>query len=398
LDTPNRFPFTGQAVFFVFQFRAAAGLRARYPPLERYPASRRRAYRAHSAVLRKGHTMTDDVKAPEAELEGPKPNAELDNDPMLVEMREAEKEIAGKGKDAEAPVVEAEPEPKAEEGHKPSPMIPKARLDEVLADREVLKGQVGYWQGVAATQKEMLSTAPKAAEGVKEAQPAAPTDYAGIIAKAENDKISAAKRYEDGEISLVDFKTLEIQQDRIIREQAEKRTETVRDDARKTANETVNAHNVQRTIETEAISVQEQHPYVGEIDKLPPAIRDGVWSEITKEAVASLAAKGINAADGTTASRLALIQEKANLTDKYGPQYTGKTIERQKTGQSDTAIERAAKLDLSTQQPPSIQGNVQAIKSDLTEKDIENMSQDQIADMMLKAPQIAEKAAGFRNR
>lgn len=345
--------------------------------------------------------MTDDVKADAAATEGPKLDESQEADPIIRDMREAEAEIAGKGKDATTATTAAaaEPEPKPEDGSKQSPMIPKARFDEVLSDRELLKGQVGYWQGVAATQKEMLSTQPKAAEGATEGKPAAePTDYAGLIAKAENDKLSAAKRYEDGEISLVDFKSLEIAQDRIIREQAEKRTEAIKDEAKRTATEAISANNTQRTIETEAITIQDQHPYVHEIDKLPPAIRDGVWAEITKEAMTLLAAKGINAADGTTASRIALIKEKATLTDKYGPQYTGKNIGRPKAGPSETAIERAAKLDLSTQQPPAIAGNVQAHTGELTDKDIENMSQDQIADMQLKAPERLAKAVGFSNR
>ncbi len=339
--------------------------------------------------------MTDDVKADPAATEGTTPEAEID--PMLEGVKEAEEEIAAKGKDAEAPVVEAEPEAKPEEGHKPSPMIPKARLDEVLSERELLKGQVGYLQGVVDTQKAMIA-APKA-EALPEVKTAtAPTDYAGIIAKAENDKLAAAKRYEDGEISLVDFKTLEIQQDRLIREQADKRTEDVRNEAKRTTTETVNANNAQRTIESEAVQIQGQHPYVLEIDKLPPSIRDGIWQEITKEAVQSLAAKGINANDGTTASRLELIKVKAALTDKYGPQYTGKTIAGHKAGQSDTATERAAKLDLSQTQPPAIQGNVQATRTDLNEKDIENMDQDQLADLYQRNPQLAERAAGFKNR
>lgn len=88
----------------------------------------------------------------------------------------------------------------------------------------------------------------------------------------------------------------------------------------------VSANDTQIRLEMEALKIQAQHPYVAEIDNLPPKIRDEIWALITDEAVAALTQRGVNPADGTFNSRLALIQEKAALTNKYGPQYTGKKV------------------------------------------------------------------------
>lgn len=333
----------------------------------------------------------------------------IDNDPMIVAMKEAEAELAGEGKEAEPegekPKAEAEPEPAKDVAKAAPVMIPKARLDEVIGERDRLKEALNYTQGIAAVQGEMLKGGagkPADVTGEQKGQAAAatePLDHVGLIAKAEADKLEAAREYEDGEIGLVDFEKQRIDLDRVIRAEEEKRTAALFEGAKQAANEAVYANAIQAKIETEAARIQEQHPYIAEIDNFPPTIRDGVWAGITKEAAASLASRGINPADGTAATKMALIQEKAALTNKYGPQLTGKKFDSQATTQpSTTAKDRAAKLDLSQQQPPDATGTGVASKADLTSFDIENMSQDQIADMLATAPQIVQKAAGFRNR
>lgn len=361
--------------------------------------------------------MTDNVEASENEgqIEGnnqadPVEVEIVDDDPMIIAFKEAEAELAAEGQGGEpkpaenpdsAPVNQPAGQPAGDKDQQPI-MIPKPRLDQALAERDKFKEQAAYFQGVAETQKQMLSNPQKG-----EAEPGqtaaatdanAPTD---AVAKAEADKLAAAERYENGEISLVEFKKIEIEKDREIRAEMVKQNEALTDKARQVANETVNARTTEQVLVSKAVEIQAQHPYVAEIDQLPEADKNFVWQQITNEAVFNLQKKGVNALDGSPASRLALMQEKAALTDKYGPAYTGKQLASQ-TQQgpkplSETAQARAAKLDLAQNQPPAFTANG-GDKADLTEADIENMSMDQLADALTSAPNLVNKAAGIRNR
>lgn len=353
-----------------------------------------------------GQTQGNQVETDEARF--------IDDDPMIAALKAAEAEIAAE--EGKAPEQDAKPEaeegkaegnqPQAQpSGDKETIMIPKPRLDQALAERDRFKEQAAYFQGVAETQKQMLQG--KAPEGDagngQEAEKNGPDDTAqnDLIAKAEAAKLAAAEQYESGEISLVEFKKIEIEKDREIRAEEAKRTEALADNARKVANETVTAHTTEQVIISEAVKIQAQHPYVAEIDKLPEADRDFVWQQIENEAAFNLSKKGVNAYDGSPASRMALIQEKAALTDKYGPTYTGKQLASQQQKQpnqlSEKAQDRLRKLELAQDQPPAFNPSG-GDRADLTESDLENMSLDQMADALKSAPNLVMKAAGIRNR
>lgn len=338
----------------------------------------------------------------------------IDDDPMIASMKEAQAELAkGEGK-TEGESAEGTTQPPGAdqtvkpEGDKTVPiMVPKGRLDKVLSERDQLRDKVNFLEGVASVRKEMLKGGgASAATGGQAGTTSETPDHNALILKAEDDKLALATKYENGEISLVDFKKGEIEADRQIRKIEDERTKALVDGAERKASETIAANNKQMSVEDAALNIQEQHPFVAEIDSLPAAIRDGIWAEITKEASSALASKGINVADGSVASHVALMQEKAKLTDVYGPRYTGKTLDKPnadgktKTQPSETARNRAAKLALAETQPPDtsgvgVGGNT---STELTEKDIENMSQDQIADALARNPNVIQKAAGFKNR
>ncbi len=338
----------------------------------------------------------------------------IDDDPMIVAMKQAEADIAETengattsqttgGAPVSTPTADQKP---AETGKSTQDIqVPKARLDAVLSERDVLKGQVEHYRTLATVREEMLKgngQAPATQEppaGQTTTAPAA--TYENLVEKAENDKLVAAQKYEDGDISLVDFKKIEIEADKQIRKLNEEHTVSLVEGVRTATTATITANNQQQVIEQEAVKIQEQAPYVAAIDALPAKIRDGIWQEINAEAIAKLAAKGINPQDGTTASKLELIREKAALTNIYGPRYAG-TIAASVTSQSATAKpavtadQRAAKLDLASLQPPDIAAaGTSTASSEMTETDVMNMTDDQIADMLKKAPGLVQRAVGL---
>ena len=340
--------------------------------------------------------------------------SEIDNDPMIVSLREAEAEIAKEQPEGQPEADKAEAQPAKEPQPKPEtdgkmPMVPKARLDEVLSENSTLKTQLTYVQGIAEARGEMLKSKPadttgKPEEPGKTETVPEQTDYAGQIAKAEEEKIALAQKYEDGEISLVELRKQEIELDRQIRAAEDQREQARFNEANKVATDTVAASNRANAVTAEAIKIQEQHPYIAEIDALPEKIREGIWAQITDEAAANLMKQGINPADGKVESHLALIQEKARLTNEYGPRYTGKQLNTDPNSQkadqlSDKGKQRLAKLNLADQQPPTLNGTgAHANDGELTEADLEGMSQDQMADYLATAPGRVLKAAGLTNR
>lgn len=344
-----------------------------------------------------------------------------DNDPMIASMKEAEAEIAkgDEGKSAEGTEGKTETEgeqtgqpaadqPKTGDGNKPI-MIPKPRLDEVLGERDQFKDQVAYLQGVVNTQKEMLKGAAPSQtnENGTGTTPAAP-DHSALIAKAEDDKLALAKKYEDGDISLVDFKKGEIELDRSIRNLEDQRISAKIEETNRNAAAAVNAGRKQDRVEEAALTIQEKHPYIAEIDKLPDVEKIMRWNQLEAEAVLNLNKQGvvIDLKNLTVESHTALMMEKARLTDTYGPMWTGKTISRnnadgqQRNQTSERAQQRAAKIDLSLQQPPDSSGlgvgeNVQ---KELTEADLNGMNQEQIADALSRNSHAVNRAAGFKQR
>lgn len=338
------------------------------------------------------------------QVDGFAPNNERETDPMLAALKEAEEDDNGSGEGdegsttVETPAAPAAAQPAADKGPKAPPvMIPKARLDEVIAERDGLRDANSYLQGVLDTRTQQSQQQPAAPGKDTPANPPESTpDFKTQIASARSEKIALAQQYEDGEISLVEFKTKENALDEKIEELRDARNQDQLKEVRTAATETVKQNNVQQYLESEGAKIQAENPYVKEIDKLPPAIRDGVWQEIANKAALNLAKKGINPEDGTPASKLAFIREKAALTNEYGPRYTGVKLDQPAKTVSQTAADRGKKLDIAAQQPPAIEGANMGERPELTEADLEGMTQDQIADAYAANPHLVNKAAGLK--
>lgn len=367
----------------------------------------------------------------------------LDDDDMLAGLAEAEAEIAaaqaGKTDDV-YPAKDAEKQPQAgtesqkagatdakgqngasQDDDQNNQMIPKARLDQVLQERDQFRTQLQYLQGVVDTQTKMIGTgkeAPKADATGTNAAPAAngstaPTsdDFNSKIEAAEARKIEVAKKYEDGELNTVQYQEQLVQVDREIRNLSNQQAEAKLAEIRNTTTGASNAQLVEFQVTQAAKDIQAQHPFVTEIDKLPPHIAKGIWTQIDQEAQQHLIEHGINPRDGSAASRIALVQVKAELADRYGPQFTGKTLEQLKGTQqgsqpapaadgkqplSPIAKAREEKLALAQNQPPATADmGASGTANELTSAQIESMDDDALADLLARAPQAVQRAAGI---
>ncbi len=263
---------------------------------------------------------------------------------------------------------------------------------------------MNYQKGIIDVQSKALSTkAPATAEAPQSDTPnreAKGNDLEAQISDAENKKIELAQKYEDGDIGYAEMQKQMVSLDKEIREHQLKRVNEIEQNSRTVAAETVRANNIAQTINQEALTLQQKHPYIGAIDQLPEHLKNGVWNQITSDAVANLLAKGINPNDGKPESKIALVREKALLTDIYGPQYAKLQDQNQQLSQkpaiSEKAQNRADKLDLANRQPPQIPKGLGSYDKEVTKDQIENMDEDQLADMLTKNPELLEKATGIK--
>lgn len=341
--------------------------------------------------------------------------APVDDDPILASMRAAEEELA-KGNDPEpgqggenAPAARVEGQNPDQGGQnapqatpqgdkpgqqQPSPMIPKARLDEVLQERDQLRSTAQYLQGVVDTQTRMMSTATQAApQGNQQAgAPAAPQPQAATldqqIAQAEAKKLELAEKYDAGDLSTKEYQEQVIGLDRQIRTLSDQSHQALVTAATQRAQAATQQTLMESQVNSAALKIQAEHPYVSVIDQHHNGA--AIWNMIDAEAQQALIQKGINPHDGTAASRVALMNEKAALADKYGPTLTGVQVQQPQVqtnqqqqpspGLSPVAQARLAKIDVANQQPPASGsiGNTGQVNQ-ISDDDIMKMSQDEIA-------------------
>lgn len=399
----------------------------------------------------------EDVNSPEPvenEESQTEENDNPDNDPMLEGLKEAEEEVAAleaEKAELEEKTGEKAPEPEGEEaenkgdqedeaGSKPEEkdqkpiMVPKARLDEVLSERDLLRNQVGYMRGLIDANEQNAANQPKQEGGDKndqtdkDNQEGSEVDaFDAKIAEAEAKKLELAEKYDEGDISTKEWREAEIAIDREIRglsdEREQARLEEVRNESKAHTDKSLSAAQTADYINDQALAIQQNHPNIQSIDQLPEATSNAVWATINDQAARNLAQRGVNLQDNSAQTRLALIQEKAALTDQLTPENTTKLLmgeyqfvdprqyqdpNQQEEGQtaqtedgkkqpSQDAKNRGEKLDLANSQPPSIADMGKGTGTgELTEADIENMSQEQLADLMAKSPQLVQRAVGFQ--
>lgn len=351
-------------------------------------------------------------------------NIEEETDPMLAPLRELDDQKTDEGdqgKDTDPATQTDDTQNQGDAGKgdgddKPV-MIPKARLDEALRKSDEKANLAAYLQGVIDVQNQLLKERGISASGDqsqtgqsngnqaggKQADDPVATIDAQIDAK-NAEILALAEKYEEGELSLKDVEAKRIEIQKEIRKLDDQRIDARVKTVEASATKAVNAQVEAQRINDLAIEIQQNHPYVAELDNLPDGKRQAAWAYINAEAYSALAAKGINPEDGTLESRAALMREKAALTNTYGPTFTGKQIKTdgnqtsqgKTSGLSPTAMARMHKADVSNAQPPSLQGSgVSGTSNDLTPEKLATMTQDQLADLLVTNPGLAYRAAGL---
>ena len=377
----------------------------------------------------------------------------IDDDPMIAEMKEAEAEIAAleenKGETEEDPEdgttdpkgeegddkgkSEDEPGTEAQTGDDSNPiMIPKGRFDEVLSKNDLLRDQLGYTSGkLDALEKELadLKSQQNPPSGDQQtAQDSRADDKEGqgvdnidaMISAAEAKKLELAEKYDEGEMSTVDLRKAEIEIDKDIRELSKQRLEKVAEDSKAHTNAALNATQQENFVHSQAEIIQKDHPNIEAIDALPKAVSQAVWQSVNEQAVQNLTQRGVDVTNGSVESRLAIIKEKAVLTDQLTPENTtefllgkykfvdpsqykpeqtqgGQTTETNdgKSGISEQAKNRANKLDLANEQPPSTADMGSGTSTgELTDEAVANMSDDQMADLIAKGSPLVNRILG----
>lgn len=351
-----------------------------------------------------------------------------DNDPIIAEMKAAEKEI----EELESKKTDLESEQKTPEFSEEkkvsdkqvkdesvktekseAPMVPKARLDEVLSERELLRSQIAYMQGLEDAR--VKSTDGQKQDTVKQDDAGSKVDEIdAAITNAEQKKLELAEKYDEGELSTRDWKEAELKIDRELRGLSDKREverlNELQESSRSETQAALEAERVEDFIRSQAIEIQKNHPNVAVIEAVPEHIKASIWKDIEAEALQNLSNQGINVRDSSPNVRLAVIKEKARLTERYTPDKLqvflpeGFTASQNQQGKSQTGQgkpsvsveERSQKIDMANSQPPTISDmKAGAGDAELTESDLEGMSNDQIADLIEKAPHRIQRALGL---
>lgn len=271
-------------------------------------------------------------------------------------------------------------------------MIPKPRLDEVLAKNSELQAKLDYMSGVTTTQQQMMemlrNSASQTTQQNQQAAPEPQKDFETLVGELENKKLELAEKYDEGELSTKDYEAQKVEIDRSIRkmliDQNAQQADLIKQQTQAAAQQQL----TQQQIASAAEQLMVKHPYVKEIDALPNA--DGAWQFINSIAQNNLIQRGINPNDGSVQSQLAMMQEKAALTDQHGAYLTGKQLSMPQGSNTPTIAggltqqqkERLDKINLAQQQPPSasgVAGTGQEQQFDDTR--IEEMSMDELANL-----------------
>lgn len=319
------------------------------------------------------------------------------NDPDEVELREAkaaaeaEEATAAKPTDktetpAATPAAPAatpaagtqeKPTDQQEQPQAASPMIPKARLDEVLGKNDELTRQLAFMAGQIEALKGSTAATPAATPTPTAPQPSAQDRLIAVGQKVD----ALAKKYDAGEISYAELKKQErdlANEEQTIREeillakvQPPKQTQ-----APQQANDLY--------LDQLTAKLEQEHPYVAELS-------DDDFDFVAKKAQGELEKDGVNLQGA--AGKYALRERIAVLSDTLGPVLTGKqlplpgktpapaapAVATPAPGLSAEAQARAAKLALAATMPPNVSQMTGTTGEVISESAIENMSDDDLA-------------------
>jgi hypothetical protein len=265
---------------------------------------------------------------------------------------------------AQAPA--AKPEAAKPAGQQDQPMIPKARLDEVLKKQSDLERRNAFLEGALSAQGQLKSG---------EAAPAAPEPPKRTLDHIDADKVSLAKQFDEGKLSATEWQEKLVELDREARALSAPAP---------TANQQAGDD---LFLEHLTDQLEQKHPYSKLIEE------DSHWQFLETEAMRQLAAEGVRIGKSATDTFI-LRQRMAQLTDVYGPTMTGKSIQKKSAGPAATtttppnpapaksAAARAEKLDMAARHPADINqlgGSSTNDAGEISEAAILTMSDEEIA-------------------
>lgn len=306
--------------------------------------------------------QTDDQNIIEGESE-----AILDDDDLAlqeVEKSVAEEEAESEGAAEAEGEGQAEPAEAAEEAQAEGegaaqpeasdiPTIPKPRFDQVAQERDQWRDQALRMQG----QIEAFQVFQQQPGGTQQEQQPAEQTPEQKIAGFRDEQKAIAKRFDDGEISAEDMET---ERQRLDDEIWNVRQGALTPPATQDTTQTGQDQRTDLYLNEKFDQLETQYPYTKLIEGEPN------WAFLSNQAVAELKAEGMETIDpNNPAHELAVRTRMAELTDKYGPVMTGKTVEQpngsqqQQSGQqpnqmSPQAKARNEKLSLANELPPDI--------------------------------------------
>jgi hypothetical protein len=258
---------------------------------------------------------TEPQQEPEQEDVATEETPETDSDDQELAAAQAALEAEEKG---DEPADKGEPEPKTEaegeedepdEDEKPSkatPMIPKVRFDEKIAENADLSAQIQYLNAKVEAFERMVSN-PKATEEQKEKAAEQVVDAEQQARDAIEEKlIKAAEQYDDNEITMAQFKRIEMEAQRELSKMD--REGLVKEIAGSQPKRGLDAFS-KFMIET----LEEKHPYTTVITN------NRHWDILKHEAMGQLADEGIAYAPEDQEWDMMWRTRMAELSDHYGP-------------------------------------------------------------------------------
>lgn len=260
----------------------------------------------------------NDQTLPLAQIPDPAPQPQPQPAPVVtdldeIELRDALKAVeaekaAGGATPADPATGQVQPQPQPQPGPKEpsadSPMIPKARFDEVLTAQRTAEQNAAYWKGIADAR-----AAPAPAQVQQQPQPAATPEQR--LAQIDTAIDALAKKYDDGEITYADLKkeerALQTQATAIRTEAAPRQQQQSQPAPQQDGNELY--------LETLTAQLEESHPWVGVLDKVGTKAD---WDYVTAQAIERVVAAGKDPRNGAL-GKYELRKAAAEIADEIGP-------------------------------------------------------------------------------
>lgn len=271
-------------------------------------------------------------------------------------------------------------EPEADGGDKPgkggepdgkaSPMIPKARFDEINSENARLREQLAYQHGV------MEATKGQAAGNTPPAE--APKSPEERLAEVRQQKLELAAKYDEGEMS---FAELTAETDKLVDQEDAIRAERL--EPKETASQPAQSGGDDLYLEDRTQQLEENHPYA----RLITAKAD--WDFITAKSVEELQSDGVTLSNDARGD-MVLRERMAKLTDRYGPALTGKDLPKsngqtqtnEPGGLSQVAAARKEKLALAGTHPPDLSNSGSpGTATEYTDEKLGSMTMEEIAEL-----------------